>query len=243
MAFAAAGNYAIGIKSDNATPITVSFSLSAISGNDALTVAVTAFNDQSAKTGVTASLNTAGTGLVLSNATGNTIFLANSNVANTNAGAITAGGATLAPAGALGNNVAITGQLTMLSEKSFSATGTANETLAAASVSSSLNAVSTIDITTFSSAQRALSIVDGAVATVSAQRAKFGAMQARFETTISNLQVAAENLSASRSRIRDADYAAETANLTRGQILQQAGTAMLAQANQLPNNVLQLLRG
>ncbi len=242
MAFAAPGNYAIGIKSDNATPITVSFSLSAISGNDALTVAVTAFNDQSAKTGVTASLNTAGTGLVLSNATGNTIYLANSNVANTNAGAITAGGATLAPAGALGNNVAITGQLTMLSEKSFSATGTANETLAAASVSSSLNAVSTIDITTFSSAQRALSIVDGAVATVSAQRAKFGAMQARFETTISNLQVAAENLSASRSRIRDADYAAETANLTRGQILQQAGTAMLAQANQLPNNVLQLLR-
>ncbi|MFN0302497.1 MAG: flagellin [Burkholderiales bacterium] len=243
MTFASVGSYAIGIKSDNAAAITVSFSLSATSGNDALTVAVTAINDQSAKTGVTATVNTAGTGLVLSNATGNTIYLANSNVANTNAGAITVGGATLAAAGAVGNNVAITGQLTLLSEKSFSATGTANESLGAASVSSSLSAVSTLDVTTFSNAQTALSIVDGAVASVSTQRAKFGAIQSRFETTILNLQVAAENLSASRSRIRDADYAAETGDLTRGQILQQAGTAMLAQANQLPNSVLQLLRG
>jgi flagellin len=243
MTFATPGSYAIGIKSDNASPIVVSFSLGAVSGNDALTVAVTAVNDQSAKTGVTAMVNAAGTGLTLSNSTGNTIYLTNSNVANVNAGAITVGGATLAATGAADNNVAITGQLTLMSEKSFSATGTAGEALSAASMSSALNAVSTLDVTTFANAQLALSIVDGAVSSVNGQRAKFGAMQSRFETTIANLQVAAENLTASRGRIRDADYASETAELTRGQILQQAGTAMLAQANQLPNSVLQLLRG
>jgi len=70
-----------------------------------------------------------------------------------------------------------------------------------------------------------------------------GAMQNRFTSTISNLQTASENMSASRSRIQDADFAAETAAMTRGQILQQAGTAILAQANSLPNNVLSLLRG
>lgn len=243
VAFAAIGGYALGIKADNATPIVISFSLSAVTGNDALTAAVTAINDQSAKTGVTAAVNTAGTGIALSNATGNTIYLTNTNVANLNAGSITTGAATLAAAGAANNNVAITGQITLLSEKSHSATGTLGESLTAASASSTLSAVNSLDVTTFANSQTALAIVDAALSTVSAQRAKFGAMQSLFEITISNLQVAAENLSASRSRIRDTDYAAETAQLTRGQILQQAGTAMLAQANQLPNSVLTLLRG
>ncbi len=74
-------------------------------------------------------------------------------------------------------------------------------------------------------------------------RAALGAVQNRFAATINNLNTTSENLSAARSRIQDTDFAAETANLTRGQILQQAGTAMLAQANQLPNGVLALLRG
>ncbi len=78
---------------------------------------------------------------------------------------------------------------------------------------------------------------------VSSARATFGASQNRFEAVISNLQIASENQTASRSRIMDADFASETANLTRGQILQQAGTAMLAQANSLPNGVMALLRG
>ena len=85
-------------------------------------------------------------------------------------------------------------------------------------------------------------IVDSALASVNGQRARYGALQARFENTITNLQTTSESLSASRSRIRDADFAAETAALTRAQILQQAGTAMLAQANAIPNNVLTLLR-
>ena len=77
---------------------------------------------------------------------------------------------------------------------------------------------------------------------VNSERAKFGALQARFEATIQSLSVTAENTSASRSRIMDADFATETANLSRAQILQQAGTAMVAQANQLPQGVLALLK-
>src|SRR5262245_18056038 len=92
-------------------------------------------------------------------------------------------------------------------------------------------------------AQTLMSAVDGALHFFSTQRATMGAVQNRLETTVANGQATAENLAASRSRIQDADYAAETAALTRSQILQQAGVAMLAQANALPNNVLALLRG
>lgn len=89
----------------------------------------------------------------------------------------------------------------------------------------------------------AMDALTTAIDEVSTARAKFGASQNRFEAVIANLQIAAENQTASRSRIIDADFASETANLTRGQILQQAGTAMLAQANSLPNGVMALLRG
>jgi flagellin len=84
--------------------------------------------------------------------------------------------------------------------------------------------------------------IDTALDTVNSKRADFGAAQNRFDAVISNLQVSVENQSAARSRIMDADFASETANLSRSQILQQAGTAMVAQANQLPQGVLALLR-
>jgi flagellin len=91
-------------------------------------------------------------------------------------------------------------------------------------------------------AQAEIAKLDTDIATVASMRANFGAAQSRFESIIANSQIASENQSASRSRIMDTDYAAETASLTRAQILQQAGTAMLAQANQSPNSVLTLLR-
>ena len=84
--------------------------------------------------------------------------------------------------------------------------------------------------------------IDTALDTVNAERATLGASQSRFEAVISNLQISIENQSAARSRIVDTDFAAETANLSRANILQQAGNAMVAQANQLPQQVLQLLR-
>ena len=92
------------------------------------------------------------------------------------------------------------------------------------------------------SAEAAIDSIDKAIAEVVKQRATFGAAQTRFESVVSNLQVASENQAAARGRIMDADFATETANLSRTQILQQAGTAMLAQANALPQNVLSLLR-
>jgi flagellin len=102
--------------------------------------------------------------------------------------------------------------------------------------------VADLDVTSFEGAQLAIKIADAALSTVNSQRAEFGALQSRFSSTISNLSTTSENLSASRSRIVDTDFAAETASMTRGQILQQAGTAMLAQANSLPNGVMSLLR-
>ncbi|MCA1854685.1 hypothetical protein LE190_01915 [Massilia oculi] len=100
-----------------------------------------------------------------------------------------------------------------------------------------------LDISTAEGANKAIVALDNALKTVNSARSNLGAIQNRFSAVVSNLQSTSENLSASRSRIRDADFAQETANMTRGQILQQAGTAMLAQANSLPNGVLSLLRG
>jgi len=103
-------------------------------------------------------------------------------------------------------------------------------------------AAPTMDISAMTSAQAAIDGLDTALAAINAQRSTYGAVQSRFENVISNLQVNIENQSAAASRITDADYASETANLSRAQILQQAGNAMVAQANQLPQLVLSLLR-
>ncbi|MFY7915226.1 MAG: flagellin [Rubrivivax sp.] len=102
--------------------------------------------------------------------------------------------------------------------------------------------VPTVQITDIASAQGAIASIDTAIDEINSQRATFGAVQNRFENVVANLMVATENQAAARSRIMDADYATETANLSRASILQQAGNAMVAQANQLPQQVLALLR-
>ena len=98
------------------------------------------------------------------------------------------------------------------------------------------------NIATTSQIDDAINAIDKAMDSINDQRANFGASQNRFEAVISNLQTNIENQAAARGRIVDADFATETANLSRSQILQQAGTAMIAQANQLPQQVLSLLR-
>jgi flagellin len=133
------------------------------------------------------------------------------------------------------------GKVTMDSENSFSVSDAGSGM--ALTKASSLKSVADLDISTFEGAQAAIKTADAALASVNSQRASYGALQSRFESAISNLSSTTENLSASRSRIVDTDFAAETAKMTRGQILQQAGTSMLAQANSLPNGVLSLLRG
>ncbi len=105
-----------------------------------------------------------------------------------------------------------------------------------------VTAVTGGDITLVANSTTALTNIDTALVTVAQERANYGAYQNRFESVIANLQVSVENQTAARGRITDADFATETANLSRGQILQQAGMAMLTQANQLPQQVLSLLR-
>ncbi|MDO8933965.1 MAG: flagellin, partial [Rhodocyclaceae bacterium] len=107
---------------------------------------------------------------------------------------------------------------------------------------SALSSINGADISTVDGANNALAVIDAALTQVNSIRSALGAVQNRMQSTISNLSAGAENITAARSRIMDADFAAETASLTRGQILQQAGVAMLAQANQLPQLVLKLLQ-
>lgn len=113
---------------------------------------------------------------------------------------------------------------------------------ALAQVASGDTTVGKVDITSVEGSQKAIIVIDQAIQAIDAQRADLGAVQNRFENTIGNLQNIAENVSAARGRIKDTDFASETANLSKQQILQQAGTAILAQANQLPQAVLSLLR-
>jgi flagellin len=109
--------------------------------------------------------------------------------------------------------------------------------------SAALNATGVINVTTTAAASAALADLSSDIDSVNGARATYGAVQNRFEAVISNLQNYVENLTAARSRIEDADFAAETAKLTRAQILQQAGTSILAQANTLPQSALTLLQG
>ena len=122
----------------------------------------------------------------------------------------------------------------------------ATDTISVTSVNASgtATAVAALDISgaTSSGAIAAITALDTAIGVVTTGRATLGAVQNRFDSVISNLQVSSENLTAARGRIVDADFAAETSNLSRANILQQAGTAMIAQANQLPNQVMALLR-
>jgi flagellin len=113
----------------------------------------------------------------------------------------------------------------------------------AGSITSVTGSTAVITGTSGTTAAGMITTIDTALDAVNSERATYGAMQNRFEAVIANLSIAAENQTAARSRIMDADFAMETANLTRAQILQQAGTAMLAQANAVPQNVLSLLRG
>jgi flagellin len=247
--FSAAGSYTLELTGDNTTARSVSFTLTSTTGTDRLSAAVSAINEQSAKTGINAALSSDGTQVILTNDTGSNITVADTTVANAadvsvasyNAAGASVGAAVNLASDATANTATAGGYITLDSDKSFAVNAqAANGQLG--SGGSGLKKVSELDVSTFSNATNALKTVDSALAFINGERAKLGALQSRFETSISNLQVTSENLSASRSRILDADFAAETANLSRSQILQQAGTAMVAQANQLPQGVLALLR-
>ena len=195
-----------------------------------------AINAKSAQTGVTATFNTTSGAVSLSAADGRNITVGGT------AGGATATGLTIATTtSALTLSSTGSAGITLGGATGLTATGqTVGFTAATATAGAG---VSSLDLTTAAGAQGALATIDAALTTVNSTRASLGAYQNRFESVVSSLATTSENLSASRSRIQDTDFAKETASLTRGQILQQAGTAMLAQANSLPNGVLSLLRG
>lgn len=205
-----------------------------------------AVNAISTQTGVTATFDTSTGAVALSAADGRNITVTKSS-----------------NAAAAADNTGITGttgtSATASSTLSLSSTSSAGITLAdgtgaglaATGLTGGYNAatttvgagVSSLDLGTAAGATAALTTIDAALQSINSSRASLGAYQNRFSSAVASLQTNSENLSASRSRIRDADFAQETATLTRGQVLQQAGTAILAQANALPQGVLALLRG
>jgi flagellin len=134
------------------------------------------------------------------------------------------------------------GIISLSSNAAFTVAGTSPAKAGLATAASSFNTLSTVDISSVAGANSAISLIDGALSQINTIRGNMGALQNRFSSVVSSLSASSENLSAARSRIRDADFASETAQLTRNQILQQAGVAMLAQANALPQSVLSLLK-
>jgi len=216
---------------------------------DALAAAINAFSE---RTGVTAT-NAAGaitlTGAVFSNsATDNT--LTGTTAAQTATGLQVTGGTAITLTGTSTNVSRSTVTLSSAASAGIAVAGVAANALSASGLSEGVTTatttagagVSSINLTTAAGAQAALAAVDSAINTVNSTRAALGAYQARFVSVVASLATTAENLTASRSRVQDADFAAETAALSRAQILQQAGTAMVAQANQLPQGVMALLR-
>jgi flagellin len=205
-------------------------------------------NAASAQTGVAASFVggtltfTAANGgdAILSQSAAGILSSVNGNVANT-----VGLGTLLSPATTIAAGVTFSSKLgaqPVIAENGAGTLATALNVLSGASAVTGTYQVSTLDVSTIANATKAMQTVDFALAQVASTAAQLGAIQNRFTATVANLQTAATNLSASRSSIQDADFAAETANLSRTQVLQQAGTAILAQANQIPNTVLKLLQ-
>jgi len=207
-----------------------------------LSALVSAINGVAGTTGITAAFTTtsAKNSITLSTTDGRNIGLG--TFANSTAGNDTVrfGGTTLTEGGTV--SAIKTGTVTLSSTKGALSVGSSNADVFGA-INSSFSALAAVDLSTAAGASAALSVIDSSLSQVNSGRADLGAVQNRFSSTISSLMTTSENLAASRSRIQDADFAAETAALSRAQVLQQAATAMVAQANQLPQQVLQLLKG
>ncbi|ABR88771.1 flagellin type B [Janthinobacterium sp. Marseille] len=236
----------------SANPVTVTATMATATDVGGLAAAI---NAQSGVTGINAIADTSTGKISLTQGAGYDIGITNNLVANNSTTVQGSTGTAKAlvrgalDAAAIGDSMTVGGTLAFNSSGSFTVgTSVAGTIFTAAANSSALSSVASIDITKLtngipSGANDALQVIDSALANISSSRASLGALQNRFTSVVSSLSTTSENLSAARSRILDADFASETANLTRGQILQQAGTAMLAQANSLPNGVLALLRG
>jgi flagellin len=242
--------FEIGTYDDGTTAVGTAQPISVtITDKTDLTELAAAINEKSSSTLVTAELSGDLTTITLKNSSGYSIGVGDVTNGGTAASAaifdVTADGATTSLGDTdldVGDSLMVGGQISYSASTAFSVTSDLSEVLGATAATSSLNKVSDIDISTQAGSNDALNVVDEALAFIASTRADLGAVQNRFESTIANLQSVSENVSAARARIMDADFAAETANMTRAQVMQQAGVAMLAQANQLPQAALSLLQ-
>jgi len=213
---------------------------------------VTAINAKASTTGITASFTNSGqtNDITLTSSDGRDIAISNftsttasteinfGDSATTDTQLVTGA----ANASTKTGTVSLTSTQGTITTTNAESTTFAGATAAGGVVESSLSSVASISVLTAAGATSAISVVDAALAAVDTARGALGAVQNRFTSVVSNLESSSENASASRSRIQDADFAAETAAMSKNNILQQAGTAMLAQANSLPQQVLTLLK-
>lgn len=242
----AGGTVSFSLQGDGTSPAAIS---AVIADPTDMRALATAINAESAKTGISATLTTNNSKIELINEKGEDIVFTDFAHSTDDAtlglkkmdydGVVS--GSAFNLVGGAANNARVTGNIRMDSSSTFQVTAGDGTLAAEGSNLSKLAAVQDVDISTASGAQNAISVIDAAIAGIDRNRAELGAVQNRFENTISNLQSISENVSAARGRIQDTDFAAETANLAKNQILQQAGTSILAQANQLPQAVLSLL--
>jgi flagellin len=230
-----------------------------ITDTNDLTALADSINAKSSSTGITATLSDDRSEITLDNTTGYDIAIQNYVYAGTadgsNISVGTSGAIIQGSTGSTTDTIVVAGQVDFSSTESYAVTTDAPSAAVTGAFStaalftnttgaegSTLQRVTDVDVSTQTGANDALQIIDSALAKIADSRAGLGAVQNRLDSTIANLQSVSENVSAARSRVMDADFAAETANMTRSQILQQAGTAMLAQANSAPNSVLSLLQ-
>ncbi len=240
---------------------TVSFDLYSSNGNATKTITaqvlttdlsalVSEINKQSGSTGVSAELSVDRASAILTQSDGKDIVVQNFSHSNSSATMDVTGTDGAAEPLSIGQGTRTTGTILFHSSGTYSASSSVADSAgsifdvgADTQVGSIAIKLSTVDISSPNGSQEAIAIIDSSLDQINSMRAALGAIQNRMESTITNLAIQGENISAARSRIMDADFAAETAKLARNQILQQAGTAMLAQANQLPQGVLALLQG
>ncbi|TDB38586.1 MAG: flagellin [Deltaproteobacteria bacterium] len=232
----------------SAGDITMTLNGSAISATVAdttdLTALMGAINGAQAATGVTATFtsSTSKAALTLTTADGRDISVL--DFTNTGATKTVNFSGVVLTGGAATDSSIKSGVISLASTKGAITLANANlDVFSTATQQSAFSAVANLSLTTDTGAQAAIAVVDAALGQISSSRGNLGAIQNRFESTISNLMNVSENISAAQSRIVDADFAAETASLTKAQILQQAGLAMLSQANQVPQAALTLLQG
>jgi flagellin len=256
------GTVSFNITGSNSDPVAITATVT----TDDMTNLVAAINEQTGSTGISATLSTDKASLTMTQSDGDDIVLTDfehsqavtdatnykevkMNVTGSEGEAVTLTDGGTADEDAQLDSTTIGGELSFTSDANYSVVsnvaasgGSLFSTDADITNVSTLEAVNTIDITSVEGAEDAIDIVDGALSQIDTIRGGLGAIQNRFESTIANLSNVSENLSAARSRILDADIAQETSNMTKQNILQQAGVSILAQANQAPQLALSLLQ-